>query len=238
MLHIHLNLNERAVLVKDGRPVAALAPGRHTRWTHHDVIRWNTDELVFTGAAAVLAAVPGDWYERVHVGAAQYALVFRDEQPVKLLRPGVHRVWKVETGITVRAFAADAPLPVLNDELRRNLAKAELVEVTLELHQRAVLVRDGAPERVLGPGRHAFWGERLHLVTWNLDELVFTGAAEVLALVPPTWFTTVALEADQRAVIFRDQRPVKFLRPGLHRVWTLAPGWRSRSSRSPVRCPS
>ncbi|MBP8805868.1 MAG: slipin family protein [Kofleriaceae bacterium] len=224
MLHIHLNLNERAVLVKDGRPVAALAPGRHTRWTHHDVIRWNTDELVFTGAAAVLAAVPGDWYERVHVGAAQYALVFRDEQPVKLLRPGVHRVWKVETGITVRAFAADAPLPVLNDELRRNLAKAELVEVTLELHQRAVLVRDGAPERVLGPGRHAFWGERLHLVTWNLDELVFTGAAEVLALVPPTWFTTVALEADQRAVIFRDQRPVKFLRPGLHRVWTLAPG--------------
>lgn len=222
-MHIHLTLNERAVLVKDGRPVAALAPGHHTRWTHHEVIRWNTDTLIFTGPAAVLAILPADWYERVDVGADQYALVYRDARPVKLLRPGVHRLWKVEAGVIVRAFDATTPLPPLTDELRADLAKTELLTLDLALNQRAVVVRDGAAERVVGPGRHALWGERLVAVTWNLDELVFTGDAEVVALVPPAWFTTVTLAADQRAVIFRDARPVKFLRPGVHRVWTVAP---------------
>ena len=224
MMHLHLNLNERAVLVKDGRPVASLGPGHHTRWTRHEVIRWDTDVLVFTAAAAVLEVLPPAWYERVHVGAEQYALIYRDERPVAFLRSGVHRVWKVEAGVAVRAFTADVPLPALTDELRRTLAKTELVEVTLELNQRAVLVRDGAPERVLGPGHHAFWGERLKLVTWNLDELVFTAPSEVLALLPTTWYATVALDANQRAVVYRDDRPVKYLRPGVHRVWTIAPG--------------
>ena len=66
MMHVHVKLNERAVTVRD-KPERALGPGRYTFLRHREVLRWNTDELVFTAPAAVLAVVPNDWYENVHV---------------------------------------------------------------------------------------------------------------------------------------------------------------------------
>lgn len=224
MMHIHVKLNERAVLIRDGKPVRALGPGRYTYWTQHEVIRWNTDELAFTGAAAVLAAIPTDWYETVRLAPGQYGLVFRDERPVQFLRPGVHRLWKVEAGVMMRAYAETDPLPPLTDELKQVIPAAELLDAQLELNQRAVLLRDGVPERVLGPGHHAFWGKHNKLAIWNLDDLVFLAQPDVLGLLPATWYTTVTLGPTQRAVLSRDQKPVKYLRPGVHRIWTINPG--------------
>jgi len=103
------------------------------------------------------------------------------------------------------------------------LPAAELLEANLELNQRAVLLRDGAPERVLAPGHHAFWGRHNKLAIWNLDDLVFFAQPDVLAMLPATWYTTVQLGAMQRAVVSRDAKPMKFLRPGVHRIWTLHP---------------
>src|SRR3954465_3084046 len=65
--HLHLHLNERAVLVRDGRPEKALGPGGYTFWKRYEVVRWNTDELTFTAPAAVLAALPNDWFETIPV---------------------------------------------------------------------------------------------------------------------------------------------------------------------------
>ena len=223
MMHIHLRLNERAVLVRDGKPERALGPGRHTFWRRHDVVRFDTDELTFSAAAPVVAAMPSDWFETVRLAAGQYGIIFRDDRAVAFLRPGVHRMWRVDGNIAFRAFAENDPLPELTDELRKVLPAAELLEANLELNQRAVLLRDGAPERVLAPGHHAFWGRHNKLAIWNLDDLVFFAQPDVLAMLPATWYTTVQLGAMQRAVVSRDAKPMKFLRPGVHRIWTLHP---------------
>lgn len=221
--HIHLNLNQRAVLVRDGVAVRALGPGRYNFWKRYDVYQWNIDEVVFHTLPAVLAALPPDWYETVHLAPGHYGLVLRDERPVKFLRPGVHRIWKIDGNVRLRVLAETEPLPEITDELREIIPGDELLEAIIDLGQRGVLLRDGKPERVLEPGHYAFWGKQNKLLTWKLDDLVFWAAPEVLAMLPATWFQTIHLEATQRAVVYRDDKPRVFLRPGVHRVWLLDP---------------
>ena len=36
-MYVHLNLNERAVLVRDGKPERALGPGHHHFWKRYEV---------------------------------------------------------------------------------------------------------------------------------------------------------------------------------------------------------
>jgi regulator of protease activity HflC (stomatin/prohibitin superfamily) len=52
---------------------------------------------------------------------------------------------------------------------------------------------------------------------------VFWAQPEVLAMLPATWFQTIHLAPTERAVIYRDDKPKLFLRPGVHRVWLLDP---------------
>jgi regulator of protease activity HflC (stomatin/prohibitin superfamily) len=224
MMHLNLRLNDRAVLVRDGAPVRALGPGRYTFWRHYEVTRWNTDELAFTAPATVLSALPSEWYETVHLAAGQYGIVLRDERPVALLRPGVHRLWKVEANVALRVYDEREPLPELTDELRKVIPANELLETNIELNQRAVLLRDGVPDRVLVPGHYAFWGRHNKLALWNIDTLVFAAQPDVLAALPATWYQIVLLGVMQRAVVLRDERPAHFLRPGRHLIWTINPG--------------
>ena len=202
-MQVHLKLNERAVIVRD-KPERALGPGRHMFWRHREVMRWNTDELVFTAPAAVAAVLPAEWYESVHVAPGHYGIVWRDERAVGFLRPGLHRVWKVEAGVAVRVHAEADPLPELTDELKQALPAGELLDINLELNMRAVVLRDGRPDRVLDPGHHAFWGKHTKTVAWNIDDLVFTAQTDVLAMLPARWYRTVELGPTQRAVVERD----------------------------------
>lgn len=223
MTAIHLKLNERAVLVRNGKPERALGPGRYMFWKHYEVMRFDTDELAFTAPVAIVNALPVEWYETVRLAAGQYGVVLRDERAVAFLRPGVHRIWKVEANVVLRVYDEKDPLPELTDELRAAIPANELLESSVELNQRAVLLRDGKPERVLEPGHYAFWGKHQKLAIWNIDDLVLIAQPDVLAMLPPAWYATITLGVMQRAVIVRDQRPVKFLRPGVHRIWTINP---------------
>ena len=220
--HLNLRLNERAVLVRDGQAVRALGPGRYTFFRRFDVYRWNLDDIVFHTLPQVLAAIPADWYETVKLAEGQYAIVLRDEQPVRVLAPGVHRVWTL-ADVRLRVLADTDELPELTDELREVIPQGDLLEANLEINQRAVLVQGGDVVRVLEPGRHAFLGKRNKLMTWNTNDLAFWAPSEVLAALPPAWFTTVTLAPTERAVIYCDDKPMKFLRPGVHRVWTTDP---------------
>jgi len=223
MHHIHLHLHERAVLVRNGHAVRALGPGRYWLWKQYEVYQWNTHEVVFHTLPAVLAALPQDWYETVHLAPGHYAIVLVDERPLKFLRPGIHRIWKALGNVRLRVFAETEPLPELTDELRKVIPSDELLEANIELNQRAVLLRDGKPERVLEPGHYAFWGKQNKLLTWKLDDLVFWAQPEVLAMLPKEWFQMIHLAAMERAVVYRDDKPRVFLRPGIHRVWMLDP---------------
>ena len=221
--HIHIHLNERAVIVRNGIAERALGPGRYNFWKRYDVFKWNVDDLVFHTLPQIADALPDNWFEKITIAPGHYGLVLRDERPVKFLRAGVHRIWKVDGNVRLRVFAEKEPLPEITDELRAIIPRDELLEANIELNQRAVLLRDGKPERVLDPGHYAFWGKQNKLLTWKLDDLVFWAQPEVLAMLPAEWFQTIHLAATERAVIYRDDKPKLFLRPGIHRVWMLDP---------------
>lgn len=221
--NIHLHLNERAVLVRNGKAVRALTPGRYTFIKRYEVYQWDIDKIVFHTLPVVLEALPPEWYETVTLVQGQYGIVYVDERPTNFLRPGVHRLWKLNGDVRLRVFDHLTTLPELTKELREVIPADELLETTVELNQRAVLLRDGKPERVLEPGHYAFWGKHNKLATWKLDDLAFWAQPEVLAMLPQTWFQTIELADTQRAVIYRDDKPMKFLRPGVHRVWTIDP---------------
>ena len=95
--------------------------------------------------------------------------------------------------------------------------------VRVKLNERVVLFKDSLPVRALGPGRHFIWGSRVTEQRWNVTELVFKALAEVRALLPADWYREVTIGPLQRAVLLRDGVPVVFLRPGVHRFWTVDP---------------
>jgi regulator of protease activity HflC (stomatin/prohibitin superfamily) len=93
----------------------------------------------------------------------------------------------------------------------------------IAIHERAVLVRHGIPVRALAPGKHTIWGAGVIVRRLDTDELVVTAPASLRAVLPPDWYREVQLGVRQRGVVVRDRRPVKFLRPGVHRIWNVDP---------------
>jgi regulator of protease activity HflC (stomatin/prohibitin superfamily) len=95
--------------------------------------------------------------------------------------------------------------------------------VHVKLNERVVLFKGSLPLRALGPGRHLVWSRHLTEQRFNVLELVFRALPEVRALLPSDWYREVTLSPLQRGVLFRDGTPVAFLRPGVHRFWTIDP---------------
>jgi regulator of protease activity HflC (stomatin/prohibitin superfamily) len=93
--------------------------------------------------------------------------------------------------------------------------------VVVGLNERVVVLDRGIPRRALPPGVHRAWGSKISEVRWNLDALTFEAPPEVRSVLPESWFAEVTLHADERAVLYKDARPVAFLRSGTHRYWTL-----------------
>lgn len=154
----HIPINQRGVLIVDGRPVRALEPGRHVVHAKYaETMTWTVDDLVLVAPAAVLAVMPAGWFEELHLAPTQRAVVYRDDKPVKYLRPGLHRVWKVDPGVAFRVLAITEPVPELTDELRALVPTTELVDVTIKQHERGLKYVQGRFEQLLGPGRHVFW---------------------------------------------------------------------------------
>jgi regulator of protease activity HflC (stomatin/prohibitin superfamily) len=174
-------LHQRAVLIRNGQPERALLPGRHVVYAKHaEVMTWNIDELVFTAPAAVLAVLPADWYEVVHLAPVQRGVVYRDDKPIKFLRPGIHRIWKVDAGVALRAFAITEPVPELTDELRAVIPATEIVDVTIRQHERGLKYVQGRFEQLLEPGRHVFWTHptarvAVTTVDTRIQQLTITG---------------------------------------------------------------
>jgi regulator of protease activity HflC (stomatin/prohibitin superfamily) len=96
-------------------------------------------------------------------------------------------------------------------------------KMRVKLNERVVVFRNGLPVRALGPGRHVEWGTRLTEQRWNTDTLVFQALPEVRGMLETDWFREVTLTRRQRGVLYRDGRPQVFLRPGVHRFWTVDP---------------
>lgn len=155
---IHVKLDERAVMFRNGLPVRALGPGKHHLWGFGiSVERFPIAPLVFETLPEVRAVMPAHWFEEVVVQPGQRAIVHQDGKPRVFLRPGTHRVWKVDETVLVQLLSLLDPMPTLTKELIAIIPRDEYADVLVREHERGLLYVQGRLARMLEPGRYTFW---------------------------------------------------------------------------------
>jgi regulator of protease activity HflC (stomatin/prohibitin superfamily) len=93
--------------------------------------------------------------------------------------------------------------------------------IDVALKERAVVFVDGLPHKALEPGRHVVWGFGREVKFYKTSKLVFKAPTEVRAVFPVDWFNEVLIGPHERGILFEDGVPSVFLRPGVHRYWTV-----------------
>ncbi|NUP09098.1 MAG: slipin family protein [Polyangiaceae bacterium] len=158
MRFISVPLHERAVLLKNGVPIRALAPGRHFIWGRgYTDIRFDIGNVVFDAMPEVRAVLPASWWTELSLATHERAIVRVDGRPFAWLGPGVHRLFVIDPSVAVEVLSTEGPVPALTAELRRVLPPKEILEVKVQPHERGIVAIEGRIERVLDPGRYAFW---------------------------------------------------------------------------------
>jgi regulator of protease activity HflC (stomatin/prohibitin superfamily) len=93
----------------------------------------------------------------VDVAATERAFLVHNGVPVRQLPPGRHRVWRGANAVDVVRFPLAALTVELTPALRALTTPDQLQVVVVQASERAVLVKDGRPVRVLGEGEHLVW---------------------------------------------------------------------------------
>jgi hypothetical protein len=93
--------------------------------------------------------------------------------------------------------------------------------IKVKLNERVIIFKDGLPQRGYGPGRHRLWGRGLTEQRFRTDEILLRALPEVRAVMPKDWYSEVNLASEQRGVIYVEGVPTLFLRPGMHRYFTV-----------------
>lgn len=114
------------------------------------------------------------------------------------------------------------------------------MKIDVGLRERAFVLVNGRAQRYLGPGRHWEWRPfaRVQVEKVNATQLLADLDAEQVALVPPEDLQLVTVTPSQRALVMRHGKPVKWLGPGQHQVWTLERTLVGRGSREQVSRPA
>lgn len=184
LLTVHVDLQERVVVVRDGLPVRALGPGRHRLWGFSlSARRWSTAELVFDMPPELRAALPDEWYEEITLGSSERAILWHDGRPKAFLLPGTHRYWRVDDTVRVQVFSVLEEMPQLTAELAAVIPRDAYVDATLLEHERGLLYVQGRLARALGPGRYSFWSTRespVHVDKQDLRSTQITIAGQEL----------------------------------------------------------
>ncbi len=160
--------DERAFLMRGGRFVRLLGPGRHvffdvTGQYTADVVKVLRSEipadraLMFTKLSPDLA---DENFEVVQAGANEVGIVSFDGEPKHLVLPNTTRAfWKAVTDVGVDKIDTSADLRVAKRHLDKiDVARASVVvQEVVEPHEAGLLIVDGEMVERLKPGRHAFW---------------------------------------------------------------------------------
>jgi regulator of protease activity HflC (stomatin/prohibitin superfamily) len=150
--------NERAILLRRGRALRALAPGRHYAFGFGLTLEvFDTDALVLRTSPENRALLPKDWYAEVTVAAHQRGVLFKDGWPLTFLRPALHRFWIVDPSVKLELYSVDESMPKLSDELLQVIPSKEYVRVLVREEERGLRYVAGRFVETLGPGQYAFW---------------------------------------------------------------------------------
>lgn len=115
-----------------------------------------------------------------------------------------------------------------------------MIKVDVGPRERAFLLVNGRVSRYLGPGRHWVWRpfSRVQVERVNATQLVAELDAEQLERVPAEDLQLITVAPHQRALLLRYGKPVRWLGPGQHAVWTLERTLSGRGSREQVARPA
>lgn len=159
---------ERAILLIDGMLAGILRPGCHSFWSLGRKIAIEGHALktvVFSSAYEQAIRLRPDLmaehFTEVRTGAADVAVIYRDERLYTVLGPDARMmVWTDAGPWRIESITVPETLEVA-DPLARRLAAVGTVErvkrFVVEQGQTGLLFVDGAFVRSLGPGLHSFW---------------------------------------------------------------------------------
>lgn len=152
--------HERGLLVRNGRVVAWVEPGRHRLWSRHTEIRKIDLNAAFMPLTPeVRAVVPAGAAEELEVPHGSIALVSVDGRPAACLLPGRYLLWQLRAEVSAEVVST---APVLANEhvppaFRQLLRSSYLVSSTVPAQHRGLVYVDGALERSVGEGAWAFF---------------------------------------------------------------------------------
>lgn len=174
---VHVPLDARVVVLRDGFPVRALGPGDHWVWGFGLTTRtWQVTPLTFDMPAELRAVLPEAWFREVHLGSFERAILWHDGRPKVWLGPGTHRFWNVDDTVRLQTLDVTADMPELTADLAAVIPANAYVDATVLQHERGLLSVKGRLVRALDPGKYTFWTTREAPVT---IEKVDTRAAQV-----------------------------------------------------------
>lgn len=173
MSQIVIAENQRGLLVRDGRLVRVLGPGRHNFW----LSGWRYEiDIVSAHGACMSAFVDGieklhpalaeENFEIVRPGEGEIAIVRLDGKPSLIVRGGdVARVWKVIDAVAVETIDVEAQ-PRLDKRQLTAFSGAQvfgpmglhpIAEVAVPEAHGAIVLFDGEIAETVGPGRYGYW---------------------------------------------------------------------------------
>ncbi len=157
---ISLQDHERGLLVRDGRVVAWLEPGRHQLWSRRsDVRRLDLDAAYLPLTPELRGIVPATAGSELFVPHAHLGLVSVDGRPTACLLPGRYLLWQLRAEVSA-SVVSTAPVlanDAVPDAFRPLVPATHLTTVTVLAHERALVYVDGALERGLGEGAWALF---------------------------------------------------------------------------------
>jgi regulator of protease activity HflC (stomatin/prohibitin superfamily) len=154
----HVALHERAVVLENGLPREALAPGRHFRLGFgRTLTKFDTRRLVLDAPTAIRAALPADWFAEVRIGTHERGLIYKDGVPRAFVRPGSLRYWTVDPSVELVVLSIDEAMPELTDELQVVIPRGDYVDVMVHAHEKGLHYVQGRLAGVLEPGHYTLW---------------------------------------------------------------------------------
>jgi regulator of protease activity HflC (stomatin/prohibitin superfamily) len=169
---ISLQDHERGLLVRDGRVVAWLEPGRHRLWSRRTEVRsLNIDAALLRLTPEVRAVVPPSAGVELFVPHAHLGLLSVDGRPTACLLPGRYLLWQLRAEVSATIVSTEPVLAndSVPDAFRPLVPATHLTTVTVLAHERALVYVDGALARSLGEGAWAIFSAHRTVSVTRVD---------------------------------------------------------------------
>ncbi|HWU00443.1 MAG TPA: slipin family protein [Terriglobales bacterium] len=177
---VTVKAGERVLLLRDGRYVDVLEPGRHTfldplrklSLERYDVVRTELPIERYNVIKAERPDLADELLALVETGANEVGIVSLDGRPAMILGPWQRKAyWKVVTAVDLERVDTTDVLEATDRQmtLMNKAASLHTVETVVESHEAALLYVNGRLIGRLAPGRYAHWTVNRKLEVKRLD---------------------------------------------------------------------